>query len=223
MQRVWDVEQVEGGRVVSDGRAASIVAVLAHPDDAELWVGGTLALHAAAGAAVTVVVPRHDDEIRNDEAERSAKILGVDLRQPDDLTVAWLGDLLTELRPGVVVTHPLRDVHPGHREAAAVVVDALPGAIVTCGHPRRAYTCDSYNSLTLDGPVAAHTIVDITATFDLKMRALATHASQPIDRQFGPMADTLTGLWGARAGVARAEAFTALPVLGRLLPCSAFL
>jgi LmbE family N-acetylglucosaminyl deacetylase len=209
--------------VVTDDPPASIVAVMAHPDDAELWAGGTLALHAAAGATVTVIIPRHDDETRNDEAARSAEILGVDLHQPDVLTVAWLGDALIELRPDVVVTHPLRDVHPGHHDAAAVVVGALPGAVVTCGHPRRAYTCDSYNNLTLDGPVPAHTIIDITATFDTKMRALATHTSQPIDQRYRPMADTLTRLWGARAGVARAEAFTPLPILGRLLPSSHFL
>ena len=197
---------------------ASIVAVMAHPDDAELWAGGTLALHAAAGAAVTVVVPCHDDETRNREAVRSAGILGADLHQPDKLTAAWLSDLLITLRPQVVVTHPLRDVHPGHRDAAQLVVDALPDAVVTCGHPRRVYTCDTYNSLTLDGPVPAHTIVDITTTFGTKMRALATHASQPIEQRFGPMAETLARLWGARAGVARAEAFVPLPILGRLLP-----
>jgi len=193
---------------------------MAHPDDAELWAGGTLALHRAAGAAVTVVVRRHRDEVRNREAVRSARILGVDLHQPDELTWPWLSDLLVELRPQIAVTHPLRDVHPGHRETAELAVEALTGAVAACGYPRHVYTCDSYNSLTLDGPVPAGTIVDITATFDTKMRALAAHASQPVDQQYRPMADTLSRLWGARVGVARAEAFVPLPLLGRLLPCS---
>jgi LmbE family N-acetylglucosaminyl deacetylase len=122
-----------------------------------------------------------------------------------------------------VVTHPLRDAHPGHRETAEMLVDALPEALVACGYPRHVYTCDTYNSLTLDGPVPAHTIVDITTTFDTKMRALATHVSQPIEQHLAPMADTLARLWGARAGVARAEAFVPLPILGRFLPSSPYL
>ena len=58
--------------------------------------------------------------------------------------------------------------------------------------------------------------MDVGATYDTKMRALAAHASQPIDGHFATMADTLTRLWGARIGAHRAEAFTPLPVLGRL-------
>jgi hypothetical protein len=35
-------------------------------------------------------------------------------------------------------------------------------------HPRRLYTADSYNSLTTDGPVPAHTIIDITDIYETK-------------------------------------------------------
>ncbi|MEU5833996.1 MULTISPECIES: hypothetical protein [Streptomyces] len=59
-------------------------------------------------------------------------------------------------------------------------------------------------------------IVDINTTYRPRKRALAEHASQPIDDHFGPMAHTLSTLWGQRTGVAHAEAFTAMPVLGRL-------
>ncbi|GAA1229183.1 hypothetical protein GCM10009665_19530 [Kitasatospora nipponensis] len=43
----------------------------------------------------------------------------------------------------------------------------------------RFHTCDSYSSLTLDGPLRADRIVDATAMFDTKMAALRQHASQP--------------------------------------------
>ena len=36
--------------------APSVLTLLGHPDDAELWAGGTLAQHAKAGAAVTIAV-----------------------------------------------------------------------------------------------------------------------------------------------------------------------
>jgi hypothetical protein len=49
------------------------------------------------------------------------------------------------------------------------------------------------------------------------MRALAAHGgTQPIAEHFAPMAENLGRLWGARIGAAYAEAFTAIPVLGRL-------
>ncbi|MGH3567752.1 MAG: hypothetical protein ACRDRH_17320 [Pseudonocardia sp.] len=37
-------------------RAGSVLTVMAHPDDAELWAGGTLAVHARAGAPVTIAL-----------------------------------------------------------------------------------------------------------------------------------------------------------------------
>jgi N-acetylglucosamine malate deacetylase 1 len=57
----------------------------------------------------------------------------------------------------------------------------------------------------------------MTATFEVKAQALAAHGgTQPITGQFGPMAETLARLWGARIGARYAEAFTPIPVLGRL-------
>ncbi|MEV0537307.1 hypothetical protein [Kitasatospora sp. NPDC050463] len=93
---------------------------------------------------------------------------------------------------------------------------ALPEPRIATGRPRRFYTCDSYNSLTLDGPVRADVIVDVTATFDTKMAALRRHVSQPIEEHVGPMAETLGRLWGARIGAGYGEAFTAVPLLGCL-------
>jgi hypothetical protein len=97
------------------------------------------------------------------------------------------------------------------------VLAALPEAVIATGHPQRVYTTDTYNSLTLNGPVNAHAIIDITPACEQKRKALAAHGgTQPIEEHFGPMADHLSRLWGARIGVPRAEAFTPIPVLGRL-------
>jgi hypothetical protein len=45
---------------------------------------------------------------------------------------------------------------------------------------------------------------------------MQAHTSQPILNHFGPMAEALSRLHGMRIGTAHAEAFRALPVLGRL-------
>ncbi|ONH34312.1 MULTISPECIES: PIG-L deacetylase family protein [Protofrankia] len=197
-------------------RPGSVLAVMAHPDDAELWAGGTLALHARA-AGVTIAVPRNTAD-RMAEAAAGARVLGARLHvlDPERLAVE-IQELLVDLCPEIVVTHPPADVHPRHRRVAAAVLEALPRAVLATGRPRRLYTCDSYNSLTMDGPVRATAIVDVTATFDVKLQALRAHGgTQPIGEEFAPMAENLGRLWGARIGVAYAEGFVALPVLGRL-------
>ena len=52
--------------------AASVLTVMARPDDAELWAGRTLARLAQDGAAVTIAVPEHADATRNTEATAAA-------------------------------------------------------------------------------------------------------------------------------------------------------
>lgn len=193
----------------------SVLTVMAHPDDAELWAGGTLALCAAAGADVTIAVPRHP-EPRASEAVAGAALLGAGLHEINEPTAAAVRELLLDTRPEVVLTHPLRDVHPDHRRIAEAVLEALPEVVIATGHPQRVYAADTYNGLTLDGPVPAHTIIDITSTWTTKQRALAAHVSQPIAEHFGPMAKTLGRLWGARISASHAENFVPLPVLGRL-------
>ncbi|WP_316527576.1 PIG-L deacetylase family protein [Kitasatospora brasiliensis] len=191
-----------------------MLAVFAHPDDAELWAGGTLALH-AEHAPVHIAVPVHD-EVRDAEARAGAAVLGAALHQLPVLIPEAVRDLLVELKPHVVITHPVLDIHADHRHVSEAVLEALPEAKIATGQPRRLYTCDTYNSLTLTGPLAPTTLVDVTDTFDTKMRALRCHESQPIDSHFGPMAEDIARLWGRRSGARYAEAFTALPVLGRL-------
>ncbi|MFD7902963.1 PIG-L deacetylase family protein [Kitasatospora sp. NPDC059747] len=192
----------------------SVLAVFAHPDDAELWAGATLAHH-ARHAGVTITVPHHDD-VRDAEARKGAAVLGADLHQVPRLDHATVQQLLLDMRPEIVITHPVDDVHPEHRAVASAVLAAVPEPRISTGYPSRFYTCDTYNSLTLDGPVRADVIVDATATFDTKLAALHEHASQPIEQHFGPMAETLGRLWGARIGTRYAEAFTAVPILGCL-------
>ena len=192
-----------------------MLAVVAHSDDAELWAGGTLARHAQNGVAVTIAVASHGPQ-RDTEAAAGGKILGAQVHMLPELTAATVGDLLHRLRPEVVIAHALTDVHPDHRNASHAVLDALPDVVIGTGRPRRLYSCETYNGLTLDGVTQPRIIIDVSDTFATKMLALQAHRSQPIAEHFGPMAKNLARLWGARIGTAYAEAFTPLPVLGRL-------
>ena len=196
--------------------ASSVLTVMAHADDAEMWAGGTLALHTQAGAPVTIAVLR-DNEIRAREASAGAQALGALLRPLGELTVSTIRDLLTELRPDVVITHNPDDIHPDHQDTARTVLAALPEVVIATGHPLRVYTCDGYHNLDRTGrPLHLPVIIDVTSTWATKMHALTAHASQPIADHFAPMAQTLGRLHGGRIGVRYAEAFAPVPILGRL-------
>jgi LmbE family N-acetylglucosaminyl deacetylase len=149
--------------VNAPGQPASVLAVMAHPDDPELWAGGTLALH-ARDAPVTLAVTEHE-AARMAEAAAGAAILGARLAVlPAPISAEAVAELITSARPDVLITHPLADVHPEHRATAEAVLAALPQAVIATGRPLRAYTTDTYNSLTLSGPVSAPAIIDITST-----------------------------------------------------------
>lgn len=59
-------------------------------------------------------------------------------------------------------------------------------------------------------------ISDVSRTWEVKQAALAAHALQPIRDHFGPMAQALAQLHGRRIERPYAEAFRAVPLLGRL-------
>lgn len=123
-----------------------VIAVFAHPDDADSKMGGTAALLAQMGVAVKFVALTNGDaghyaqgggvlgKRRREEAQRAAKQYGIDeyvvLNNHDgellpDLNVRlqvireirkWNADVVLGLRPN--------DYHPDHRNAGKLVEDA---------------------------------------------------------------------------------------------------
>lgn len=194
------------------GIPGSILAVMAHPDDAELWMGGTLALHAKTSHVVVLVATQ--DALRKAEAEKSAKVLGVEVVVVGEHSREIFTQLVGDLRPDIVVTHRFDDFHVDHRRTADIVLAGLPETVIATEKPSRLYVCDTYDSLTLSGTVQARTIVDVTETFPVKLEALALHKSQPL-AHFLRMAERLGATWGGRIGKAWGEAFDPVPILGR--------
>lgn len=99
----------------------SVLAVFAHPDDAELGCFGTLASLAAAGFDLTILALTNganscspDAAFRPVEAKESSAVIGADLvieafpdggLPPYRETYACVDDHLKRLRPSVVFTH----------------------------------------------------------------------------------------------------------------------
>lgn len=190
---------------------------MAHPDDAEIWCGGTLAIHARHGEVI--VMTSSKDPVRRREAEIGARILGARPFVLERLSKRAVLETIKQLRPTILVTHRLDDTHPDHRAAAEITLASVHETLIEVASPKRLYTCDTYESVSLNGPIQASHIVDVTATFDIKLSALQAHESQPLEH-FAGMARRIGALWGARVGTRWAEAFSAIPILGRLPPAT---
>lgn len=191
-----------------------ILAVMAHPDDAELWAGGVLAQHVKGGGKATVLLSC-DDKDRIREAHAGAEVLGAELRTVDRLDLRNCIVAIEEIQPDVVICHRWDDPHPDHRLVGDAVTSAAQKAAITLGRRGLLYTCDTYESLTLGGLVPGRTVINIDDTFQIKVAALRKHESQPIDH-FVAMARRQAEMWGARIGCRFGEAFDPVPVLGVL-------
>src|SRR5438105_3112328 len=114
------------------------LVIAAHPDDAELGVGGAIMSLKAAGARVGVLdltngepTPHGTPELRASETAAASQILGLDWRGNLGLVNrALVADLeargrlagrLRELRPKVLLSHYWEDSHPDHVAASALV------------------------------------------------------------------------------------------------------
>lgn len=175
-----------------------VLAVMAHPDDAELLCGGALIRSHDRGERVGAVdLTRGESgtfgsaEIRRAEAERAAAIMGLTVRRcaglPDAALVndpasrLVLAALLRELRPRVVVTHWREGRHPDHRAAAELVYDAcfLSGLsrLDAPGEPHRPHKVVHATAFREDAP-SPSLVIDVTDQIDRKLEALAAYSTQ---------------------------------------------
>ena len=175
-----------------------LLAVFAHPDDAELLCGGTIAVSVDLGHSVGLIDLTRGElgskgtpEIRAEEARRAAEVLGVSSRECLDLPDSRLSndettrraaiEAIRRHRPRVVLTHYLVGRHPDHRLASELVRDAcfLAGLknYPADGAPFRPEKVAFVLSYRED-VVKPTFIVDTTRGFERKLQAMACFASQ---------------------------------------------
>lgn len=121
--------------------SVDILAIAAHPDDAELTCGGTLARAAEMGHGTGILdltrgetATRGTPELRAEEAERASDVLGISVRVNAGLPDAHLENthearrtivrVLRELTPRVVILPFQVGRHPDHRIASELARDA---------------------------------------------------------------------------------------------------
>jgi LmbE family N-acetylglucosaminyl deacetylase len=181
-----------------------ILAVMAHPDDADLMCAGTLERAHLEGAEVGIVylcmgdkgqpdppIP-HLADVRHAEALRNAEAIGARLIRGifDDGSLAdtpaareFLLATYRDFRPTLVLSHPLEDYHADHRAAAALAeaatwFSASKGFVLENSPPLPAppalWWCDTFG-MTGFTPTL---YVDVSVVGPGKIERLNNHASQ---------------------------------------------
>ncbi len=220
-----------------------ILCVTAHPDDVEISMAGTVLRHVAMGHAVGLVEitagelgTRGTPELRAREAEAAMRVLGAAFRyqlglpdgffRGDQESVLLVVKAIRRHRPRVVLTNAIRDRHPDHGRAAALVAEAcfLSGLrrVVTTGEEgvQEAWRPTTVLHALQDHWIEPHLIVDITPFWEKKQAALACFGSQfhdpeskepssPIaNPEFLPFLEGRHRQLGRLIGVPFAEGFT---------------
>jgi N-acetylglucosamine malate deacetylase 1 len=223
-----------------------VLAFAAHPDDAELGCGATLALAVDSGLRVAVADLTAGELATNGtpaqrlrERDEASAILGLCERVCLGLSDGHLGqstadrvavlDAIRRFRPRVVVA-PQPDRHPDHGAAATLVRDACflagVGKAGTPGSPpHRPLSVHHYS---VHAPLTPAFVVDVTATWDRKLRAVHAYRSQfgspagttaLTDPAFLEVVEAKGRYFGAMIGAARGEPFAcAGPVPMTTLP-----
>jgi N-acetylglucosamine malate deacetylase 1 len=176
-----------------------ILAFGAHPDDVELFAGGTMAKMASLGHATGIVDmsrgelgTRGTAELRNREARKAAHVLGLKIREnlgfPDgDVSVTPRARLkviriLRKYRPLVVLTHHWDDKHPDHVNTSRLVSEAVHHsglAKIKTGQERYRPKTILYFKLPPGFPPSF--IVDISDHIEQRKAAIAAYRSQLYD------------------------------------------
>jgi N-acetylglucosamine malate deacetylase 1 len=203
-----------------------VLAVVAHPDDAELLCAGTLARAKEDGAAVGICVLCQGDKgqpdkpiknlktVRRQEMRAATKILGAQLflGEFSDATLAdgqpWrfrLVEIYRQFKPTLVLAHSPEDYHVDHR-AASALAEAASWTCASRGHRTKSPPVDSppalwwMDTINMSGFQPGF-FVDISRHCAIKRRMLACHKSQLArgdDGDFSPLSELMDLQFRAR-------------------------
>ncbi|MEL6303775.1 MAG: bacillithiol biosynthesis deacetylase BshB1 [Bacteroidota bacterium] len=176
----------------------------AHPDDAELGAGGTIAKEIARGKKVGIIDltrgelgTRGSAVIRDQEASAAAAILGVSVRENlafadgffvnDKPHQMGIIQKIRQYQPDIVLCNAVDDRHIDHAKGSALVSDAcflsglvkiptkLDGDVQEPWRPKAVYHYIQWKNLEPDF------VVDISGFIEKKREAIMAYGSQFFD------------------------------------------
>ncbi|OFW08976.1 MAG: bacillithiol biosynthesis deacetylase BshB1 [Acidobacteria bacterium RIFCSPLOWO2_02_FULL_67_36] len=170
-----------------------------HPDDIEIGLGGTVALHVAMGLEVGLCDLTRGElgsngtpEDRQAEAEAARGVLGaawrVNLEWPDggitgnEAQIASAARLIRQCRPRTIALPYWDDRHPDHRAASDALTRAAFKAALRRfsveGDDAAPWRADWVVYYFINDSVPVSFAVDVSAHYDRKQRALACYRTQ---------------------------------------------
>ena len=178
-----------------------ILAFGAHPDDVELGCGGTIAKEISLGKKVGIIDltrgelgTRGSVEIRNQESEAAAKILGISVRENldmrdgffvnDELHQLKIIKMLRKYQPEIVICNAIDDRHIDHGKGSQLVSDAcflsglikieteIDGIKQEAWRPKLVYHYVQWKNITPDF------VVDISGFNEKRIQAILAYSSQ---------------------------------------------
>lgn len=181
-----------------------ILAFGAHPDDVELGCAGTILKEISLGKTVGIVDltrgelgTRGSAEIRDQEANAAAKILGVLVRENLEMRDGFFVNdekhqlevikMIRKYRPEIVLCNAIDDRHIDHAKGSKLVSDAcflsglrkvetiVDGESQEAWRPKLVYHYMQWKNLVPDF------VVDITGFTDKKIESIVAYRSQFYD------------------------------------------
>lgn len=206
----------------------TILFIFAHPDDEAYGPAGTIAKIAERNETYILCLCKGDRpgteyvwQHRSNSFNESCQLLGARPIQKDfsdckleyDSTLKAIEETINEIKPTIVYTHNISDVHRDHRLVAECCLVACRPK--PAGYVNELYFCEmpagtDWAFGQLNGTFNPNVYLDITDFMDVKKSALSLYSSElyafPDARSVGAV-ETLATYRGYQAGVHRAEAF----------------
>ncbi|MCF7861518.1 PIG-L family deacetylase [Candidatus Woesearchaeota archaeon] len=200
MQRQTTKKWIEKKSDIEDSVDKYVLIVCAHSDDQVFGPGGTIAKYSKEGIRVKTIIfsygemshfwlkPRISIEMRVKEAVEADKMLGGDGvnflgltegKFKEEFKQKNIGRAITsfiaEYKPIRILTHSPTDLHPDHKD----VYELVNGITQKCHYDGKLYTFNVWDNMLNFGKTDYPKMyVDITNTFDKKLKALKIFKSQ---------------------------------------------
>jgi len=182
-----------------------ILVLAAHPDDAELGCGGTIASHVAKGRKVGVIDftrgelgTRGTPETRASEAADAAKILGLSVRENlgladgffrnDEVHQRRVIQAIRKYQPEIVITNAVYDRHSDHGKGAELAYDSCFLSGLTkietndeSGNAQKAWRPKAVYHFIQSQYIKPDFVVDITPFWETKVNAVKAFKTQFFD------------------------------------------
>jgi len=182
-----------------------ILVFAAHPDDAELGCGGTIAKHVSLGHKVGIIDftrgelgTRGTPETRQVEAAEAARILGASVRenlrlrdgffQNDEASQLAVVRAVRKYQPEIVIANAIYDRHVDHGKGASLAYDGcfLSGlakieTVDESGKKQQAWRPKAVYHYIQSHLIEPDVVVDITGFWETKLNAIKAFKTQFFD------------------------------------------